>query len=94
MTARVVGGFQVVDGEEADDKIISVLANDNIWSDAKDIADLPDAMIDRLQHYFATYKNMPDEQAVITIESIYGCAEAQNVIQAALDDYDEEFGRG
>ncbi|MEK6239736.1 MAG: inorganic pyrophosphatase, partial [Planctomycetales bacterium] len=55
VNARVVGGLQVIDQEEADDKIIAVLANDSIWADAADLSDLPDAMVDRLKHYFSTY---------------------------------------
>ncbi len=93
VNARIVGGLQVVDNQEADDKIIAVLANDNIWANANDVSDLPDAYIDRLQHYFSTYKQMPDEKTVISIESIYGCQHAQQVITAALEDYDEEYGR-
>ena len=91
--ARVLGGLQVVDSGEADDKIIAVLANDNIWAKADDVSDLPDAILDRLQHYFSTYKFLPDETPVISIEGVYGCEHALQVIAASLEDYDEEYGR-
>jgi len=91
--ARVLGGLQVVDNEEADDKIIAVLANDTIWQDAEDVTDLPPAIVERLQHYFSTYKSLPDERPVISIEKSYGCEHALKVLQASLDDYDEEYGR-
>jgi inorganic pyrophosphatase len=94
VTARVVGGLQVVDNEEADDKIIAVLANDNIWSNAMDVRDVPDAYVQRLQHYFSTYKLVPDSEPIISIESVYGRDQALKVISASLEDYDEEFGRG
>ncbi len=94
VNARVVGGLQMVDNEEADDKIIAVLANDNIWAKANDVSDLPDAYLDRLQHYFSTYKLLPDEEPAISIESVYGCDHALKVLSAALEDYDEEYGRG
>src|SRR5687768_17912478 len=45
LKAKVVGGIQMVDGDEADDKIIAVLANDNILANTEDISDLPDAMV-------------------------------------------------
>jgi inorganic pyrophosphatase len=93
VNARIVGGLQVVDRGEADDKLIAVLANDHIWSDAQDVTDLPEAMIDRVQHYFSTYKSMPDQESVISIEHIYGCQHALQVVIAALEDYDEEYGR-
>jgi len=93
VTARVLGGLQVVDNEEADDKIIAVLANDSIWQQAEDVSDLPGAIVERLQHYFSTYKSLPDETPIISIERIYGREHALKVMQASLDDYDMEFGR-
>ena len=39
--ARVVGGLQMVDGGEADDKIIAVLDNDYVYGVARDIKELP-----------------------------------------------------
>ena len=59
VSAKVVGGLQVVDGEEADDKIIAVLANDNIWASTSDVSELQEATVERLPHYFPTYKNRP-----------------------------------
>lgn len=56
LSAKVVGGIQMVDHREADDKIIAVLANDNVWKSANSINDLPDVIIERLRHYFLTYK--------------------------------------
>jgi inorganic pyrophosphatase len=93
LKATVVGGIQMVDSGEADDKIIAVLANDNILSRVTDIKQLPSAMVARLRHYFETYKTMVDEQPVVTIESIYGRDHACEVIRASMEDYDEEFGR-
>jgi len=37
LNARVVGGLQMVDDGEADDKIIAILENDNVWKNVKDI---------------------------------------------------------
>jgi inorganic pyrophosphatase len=90
--AKVLGGIQMIDGEEADDKIIAVLASDTILAQAEDIRDLPSAVLDRLEHYFATYKTMHDERSSVTIESIYGCDQAKQVILASLQDYADEFG--
>ncbi len=93
MKVRVVGGLQMIDGEEADDKIVAVLANDAVWADAKDITDLPDALVWRLEHYFSTYKQVAKKPPTTSIESIYGREHALRVIQASLEDYDEEYGR-
>ena len=54
-----IGGFRMIDGNESDDKIICVLRNDAVYGDYKDITDCPELVIDRLNHYFLTYKDLP-----------------------------------
>lgn len=93
LNARVVGGLQAIDHGEADDKIIAVLENDNVWQNAKDLSDLPEVLVERLRHYFSTYKMVPGEDSLITIEEIYGVEHALKVVEASIADYDEEFGR-
>ena len=90
--ARVVGGLQMVDGHDADDKIIAVLDNDYIYGTARDIKDLPAVLVERLRHYFQTYKLVPDQPASVTIERVYGRAHALNVVEAAIADYTDHFG--
>ena len=94
LNAIVVGGLQMVDGGEADDKIIAVLENDHLYGRARDIADLPPILVDRLRHYFLTYKqlNPTAKSPAVSIESVYDAAHAQAVIRAAIADYDEAFG--
>src|SRR5258705_3780506 len=53
---RVIGGLQMIDGGEADDKIISVLENDYVWGWARNLKDIPSPLVERLQHYFPTLK--------------------------------------
>ena len=45
LNARVIGGLQLIDNNEADDKIVAVLANDHLWDSANDIADLPNVLV-------------------------------------------------
>ncbi len=92
VTARVVGGLPMVDGEEADDKIIAVLEGDPVWSKAEDLADLPPALVDRLRHYFLTYKLIPERPIPVSIGEAYPRAHAEAVVLAAMEDYQEEFG--
>ena len=91
LNARVVGGIQMIDGGEADDKIIAVLENDNIWGDVQDIGDLPPIKIERLQHYFTTYKMEPGKELDIKVDFVYDKAEALKVIAAAEKDYWANF---
>ncbi len=92
VNARVVGGLDVNDGGEADDKIIAVLQNDNIWGKAEDISDLPGVLIERLSHYFSTYKMIPGQESRLKVERVYGREHALKVVQAAMADYFEEYG--
>ena len=92
VNARVVGGLQLVDNQEADDKILAVLANDNFWSKAQNVQDLPEALVERLIHYFSTYKMIPDQESRTSIDKIYGAEHAYKVLTASMEDYEEEFG--
>jgi inorganic pyrophosphatase len=88
---RVIGGLQMIDRGEADDKLISVLDGDYMWGAARDISDVPSVLVERLQHYFLTYKLVPGERPVAKITSIYGRNHALKVVRAAMDDYDGKF---
>ena len=91
LNARVVGGLPMLDSEEADDKVIAVLENDPIWAHVADIAELPGALVERLRHYFLTYKLAPEREASISIGASYGRDHAEQVIRAAIEDYRAEF---
>ncbi len=92
LRARVVGGIQMVDNGEADDKIIAVLDNDQFWKNANGIDDISPALLERLRHYFATYKLVPGQPSDVQIEDIYDRDHAYSVIEAAMEDYTEEYG--
>lgn len=90
--ARVIGGIQLIDNEEADDKIIAVLKNDYVWSGARDLADVPGVLVERLEHYFATYKLVPGEPPRTRVNGTYGFDHAAAVVEAAIADYEHHFG--
>ena len=92
LNARVVGGLQMVDFDEADDKIIAVLSNDDVYDTINDISDLPEVLVERLRHYFLTYKLVPGKESRVSIDEMYGREQAEAVIQASMDDYIDEFG--
>jgi inorganic pyrophosphatase len=89
--ARVVGGLQMIDNGDADDKIIAVLDNDHVYGLARDIAELPPVLVERLQHYFSTYKIVPERPNAVKIEMVYGREHACAVIDAASRDYQAAF---
>lgn len=92
LNTRVVGGISLIDEEAADDKIIAVLENDSIWGRAQDLADIPEPLIERLRHYFATYKLSPDHPSETIVHAVYGFDHAAKVVAAALEDYRANYG--
>ncbi len=92
LNARVIGGLHMIDQGEADDKIISVLENDRYYKDISDISDLPDVLIERLRHYFGTYKLVPGSEADVYVDRVYKREEAFKVIEASMADYADMFG--
>ncbi len=89
--ARPIGGIRMIDGNEADDKIIAVLRNDVVYSKYNDITELPELVVERLKHYFLTYKNMPGLEKKVEITDIYSVDEAHDVINHSMDDYTKKF---
>lgn len=88
-----IGGLRMIDGNEADDKIIAVMKGDAIYGHVKDIYECPPALIDRLKHYFLTYKDAPGARKRETeITHVYGRDEAYEVIERSMADYDEKYG--
>jgi inorganic pyrophosphatase len=95
LTARPIGGLRMVEAEEADDKIIAVLLADPTYGNFNDVAELPRPVIDRLRHYFLTYKTIPgDQRSTITVDPVYGRDQAHAILRAALDDYRQHFQSG
>jgi inorganic pyrophosphatase len=92
LTALPIGGLSMLDGGEADDKIIAVMKEDALYGNYTDIAECPLSLIDRLQHYFLTYKHAPGStQHKVEITSVYGREEALKVIRASHADYRAKF---
>jgi inorganic pyrophosphatase len=49
-------------------------------------------LVERLQHYFETYKLVPDQPSRARIHRTYGRVYAARVVRAAMADYVEAFG--
>jgi inorganic pyrophosphatase len=87
LKARPIGGFCLIDGGEADDKIIATLKGDKVYEQYQEIAELPKGILERFEHYFLTYKQLPDEPSKCEIAYSYGREQSAEVITAAMADY-------
>jgi inorganic pyrophosphatase len=93
LSTRVIGGIHMIDRGEADDKIITVLDNDKYYEGVKDVSDLPNVLIERIRHYFGTYKLIPGmDNKDVYVERVYDVDHAKKVINASMQDYEEMFG--
>ena len=93
LRAVPVGGFRMIDHQQADDKIIAVLKDDPAYGDWTDIYQCPPSLIERLRHYFLTYKEVPGESAgLVEIAEVYGRRTAHDVIMRSRADYNARFG--
>jgi len=91
MNVRVLGGIAMIDHGEADDKIVGVLQNDLFWGRCENLSELPENLVARMRHYFSTYKLKPGEPINASGSVIYEREHALQVIQASIEDYDQEF---
>ncbi|RYZ90397.1 MAG: inorganic pyrophosphatase [Proteobacteria bacterium] len=93
LQAKPIGGFRMIDQGEVDDKIIAVLKDDAVYGGYNDVSEVPKKVLDRLQHYFLTYKDIPGngERNKISIETTYGAQDALKVIELSAADYRKKF---
>lgn len=93
LTAIPIGGLRLVDDGQVDDKIVAVLEDDGVFGSLRDAGDCPEALLDRLRHYFLTYKfdpaGGPDGERFIA--ETYGRDEAHEMIARAHRDYGDKY---
>src|SRR5262249_33467609 len=91
LRARPIGGLRAVARDEADDKLLAGLEGDVAFGHLTDVAELPPAQLERLKHYFLTYKQPPEEAAAgerhVEVADVYGRDEAREVIERSREDY-------
>lgn len=89
MAVRPIGMLRMIDGGEADDKIIAVPTHevDPSWDEVKSIDDLPAMERARIEGFFRVYKQLPEGGKVVELKGFAPVSEAREVLQKALDDY-------
>lgn len=93
LRAQPIGGLRMLDGHQADDKIVAVLESDVAYGHIRDIAECPPGLIDRLKHYFLSYKQLPGEAPRrVEIADVYDRVEALDVIGRSMEDYKTCYG--
>ena len=87
MRAKVIGVMRMIDGGEADDKIIAVSPDDMSVSHIENIEELPDHALRELQAFFEDYKKL--ENKAVEVEKFQNKEKAQKIILKSMKDYEE-----
>ncbi|MBQ2917310.1 MAG: inorganic diphosphatase [Clostridia bacterium] len=85
-----IGVITMIDSEQNDEKIIAVAKKDPFLNMYNDINELPNHISSEIMHFFEVYKQLEEKQTVV--EKVLGRKEAEEIIQKAIENYNEKFG--
>lgn len=87
--AKVIGVMRMVDGGEADDKIIAVAAGDQSVNYINEIEELPPHLMKEIHRFFEDYKKLENKE--VKVEDFLGREDAMRIIRESIDLYDITF---
>ena len=87
VAAKVIGVMRMLDGGEADDKIIAVAVGDPSVSHINDISELPQHFISELRNFFEDYKKL--EHKTVVVEDFLNRETAIQILKDSFKLYDE-----
>ncbi len=85
MRAKVIGVMRMIDGGEADDKIIAVSPDDMSVSHIENIEELPPHALRELQAFFEDYKKLENKE--VEVEKFQNKEKAWKIIDKSIEDY-------
>ena len=87
--AYPIGVLKMIDGEEADEKIIAIAKKDPYLNQYKYITEVPTQISAEIMHFFEVYKQLEGKQT--TIDKMLGREEAEKIIEKSMKNYEEKF---
>jgi inorganic pyrophosphatase len=76
----------------ADDKILAVLASDELWGGVQGVSDVPPVLVRRLVHDLRSYEGLPGRQNPVVVGEPNDRAHAHRVVEGAMRDDRAHFG--
>ena len=89
--AKVIGVMQMIDGGDADDKIIAVANHDPSINYINNIEELPKHFFGEMRHFFEEYKTL--ENKSVQVEEFQDKSQALEIVDEAIRFYKETFGK-
>jgi inorganic pyrophosphatase len=89
VSAKVIGVMRMIDGGEADDKIIAVAEGDPSVNHINDISELPLHFISEMRNFFEDYKKL--ENKTVVVEEFQNKELAMEIVRKAIQDYNDKF---
>ena len=89
VVARPVGILHMIDGGDADEKIIAVPVEDRRWDDVQDLQDVNQHQLKEFVHFFETYKSLKGKPVEVKIDGYEGAAKAMEAFERARKMYDD-----
>ena len=91
LRVKPIGMMPMVDDGENDEKIICVHLDDPEYRDYEHFDDLPEHRTDELQRFFQDYKVLENKE--VTVGDMSGPEDAREVLNHAINLYEEKFSR-
>jgi len=89
VSARPVGIMNMIDGGDADDKVIAVPVDDPRWDEVLDLSDINKHTIKEMEHFFSTYKQIQNKEVEVT--GFKDKAAAFKAVERSIKLYNEKF---
>ena len=86
---KPIGVVSMIDGGEVDEKIIAVVEHDPVMNIYNDISELPNHMLDEMQHFFRVYKQLEGKKTYI--EKVENVNKAKEIIENSIENYKKKF---
>ncbi len=91
VSVRPVAIMNMIDGGDADDKVIAVPVDDPRWDEVKDLVDINKHTIKEMEHFFATYKKIQNK--VVEVTGFKGKKDAEEAVLRGMKLYTEKFAK-
>lgn len=89
VNVKVLGGIDMVDQGEQDDKIIGVVPSDPIMKNFEELYDINEDILNSIKHFFEEYKKPEGKE--VQVNGFLKRREAQKIIKESIELYKKEF---